>query len=133
MNNKIKFEDIDACYTELLASIPVKWLTKYSFDIRCAAAEHLTSNILNGNLEQDEDEDYSETDSVAIEAGNAQRAHDVIVENLNAFITRPDVDGEYLPEDNVAYLITRIKCVIIELGYTDQQACDMIDGTFKPE
>jgi hypothetical protein len=76
---------------------------------------------------------YSETDLFAIEAGNAQRAHDVIVENLNAFITCPNAGGAYLPEDNVTYLLTRIKCVVIELGYTDQQACDMIAGTFNQE
>lgn len=62
---------------------------------------------------------------------NNQEVHDVVVNNLNAFITRPNDAGEYIPEDNVSYLITQIKCCITELGYTDQQACDMIDGCFN--
>lgn len=64
---------------------------------------------------------------------NDQEIHDVIVNNLNAFITRPNDAGEFIPEDNVSYLITQIKCVILELGYTDQQACDMLDDCFNAE
>lgn len=53
-------------------------------------------------------------------------AHDIIVNNLNAFITQPDDGGNVSPADNVAYLMTLIKVELIELGYTDQEALDIM-------
>ena len=58
---------------------------------------------------------------------NNQEIHDVIANNLNAFITRADDAGIITPADNVQYLLTLIKCSLLELGYTDEEACDIID------
>ena len=58
---------------------------------------------------------------------NNQEIHDVIANNLHAFITRPDDTGLVSPTDNVQYLLTLIKCSLLELGYTDEEACDIID------
>jgi hypothetical protein len=48
-----KNEILNACYDELSASISVEWLTKYDFDTRCSAVNHLSDSMQNGNLEQD--------------------------------------------------------------------------------
>lgn len=57
---------------------------------------------------------------------NNQEIHDVVADNLNAFITRPDDTGNVSPADNVAYLMTLIKTELMELGCTDQEALDII-------
>jgi hypothetical protein len=53
--------------------------------------------------------------------------HDIIVNNLPAFIARPDDDGNVSPADNVAYLITLIKTALLDLGYNEQEALDIIN------
>jgi hypothetical protein len=58
---------------------------------------------------------------------NNQEIRDVIANNLHAFITRPNDAGEVIPADNVQYLLTLIKCSLLELGYTDEEAWDIID------
>ena len=121
------FEVVRTSYDELLSYIPAEWFTKYDFNTKYDAIQHLSDNLqLDENTKMNE----QEIDST-IKVDKAQYAHDIIVDNLHAFIARPNDMGEYIPEDTVVYLITQIKCVITELGYTNQQACDMIDGCFN--
>jgi len=59
---------------------------------------------------------------------NLQETHDVIANNLLAFINRPDDTGNVSPADNVAYLMTLIKVALTELGYTTQEALDIMNN-----